>query len=67
MTYSVNLLKEVISGGDAGIIWYNVGILFAFFAAFTAVTLGLSIYQNKKDKKKKEIEHIDTDVTEITV
>ncbi len=69
MTYSVNLLKEVISGGDAGIIWYNVGILFAFFAVFTAVTLGLSIYQNKKDKKKKEIEHIDidTDVTEMTV
>jgi len=33
------------------------------------VTLGLSIYQNKKDKKKKEIEHIDidTDVTEMTV
>lgn len=56
-------------GGDAGIIWYNVGILFAFFAVFTAVTLGLSIYQNKKDKKKKEIEHIDidTDVTEMTV
>ncbi|MFQ9440345.1 MAG: YhgE/Pip family protein [Acutalibacteraceae bacterium] len=69
MTYSVNLLKEVISGGDAGIIWYNVGILFAFFAVFTAVTFGLSIYQNKKDKKKKEIEHIDidTDVTEMTV
>lgn len=50
MTYSVNLLKEVISGSDAGMAWYNAGILFAFFAVFAGILLGLALYQNRKDK-----------------
>ncbi len=50
MTYSVNLLKEVISGQDSGIAWYNAGILFAYLAAFVLAAFGLALYQNKKDE-----------------
>lgn len=58
MTYSVSGFKAVISSGDFGAMWTNVGILFVFIALFVAGTWTYFVlkykktYQTKKDTIK---------------
>lgn len=47
MTYSVNLFKEAISGGNSSIIWTNAGILIGILVVFTSITVVFSKMKNK--------------------
>lgn len=48
MTYSVQAYKAVISSGDFGYMWNNLGILSAYLIGFMICTLGFFIYKHKK-------------------
>ncbi len=68
MTYSVNLLKEVISGGDAGIIWYNVEFYLHSLLHLQQLLWDWLFIKIKRQKNQaKQIEQVDTDFTEMTV
>lgn len=49
MTYSVNLLKECISGSSSAIVAKNTLILLAIGAVFTVVTVLLSLFKKTND------------------
>ena len=51
MTYSVGLLKESISGPDAGQVVFNSLILLAILVVFMALTIAAAIYKKKKSLK----------------
>ncbi len=56
MTYSVNLFKEAISGGNMNIIMTNAGILLAVCVVFTALTvLGARAKKTEEKIKQKRI------------
>lgn len=52
MTYSVNLFKEVISGGDMGVIIQNTIILSVMLISFVAFTIIGSKIRSKKQENK---------------
>lgn len=49
MTYSVNVLKEVISGIDYAFLSQNMMVLMGLLIAFTALNLGLAKYKVSKN------------------
>lgn len=49
MTYSVNALKEVISGIDYGYFQQNLVVLLAIAATFTALNIGLARLRHKRN------------------
>ncbi|MDP4153582.1 MAG: YhgE/Pip domain-containing protein [Bacillota bacterium] len=58
MTYSVGLLKEVISGIDKGNAWFNAGILVAILLVFMALTIILSLAKSKSEARKSQQETV---------
>jgi putative membrane protein len=53
MTYSVQGFKAVISNGDYGFMWHNVGILFAYIAGSVIITTSYFIWKHKKQFKNE--------------
>ena len=52
MSYSIQMLKEVVSGNNMDYAWQNAGILSIFFAVFTGLTLILATIKQHKEKNK---------------
>lgn len=48
MTYTVELLKEVVSGSDMAYAWHNALILIGIFVVFGGATVALSIVKRNK-------------------
>lgn len=53
MTYSLNLLKEVISGIDYAYYWYNFKVLVAIIVAFTAINTAVGILRKRYYQKNQ--------------
>ena len=54
MSYSIQMLKEVVSGNNMAYAWQNAGILSIFFVTFTGLTLILAIVKQHKEKNGKQ-------------
>ena len=52
MTYSVNLFKEAISGGDISNIWFNVFVLVSILIVFVSLTIVFSKVKISKAESK---------------
>lgn len=55
MTYSVNVLKEVISGIDYSIYNYNLAVLFGIAIVFLGINVGLAQLRRKKNPEMDPI------------
>ncbi|MFS0674111.1 YhgE/Pip family protein [Ornithinibacillus sp. 179-J 7C1 HS] len=53
MTYSVQGFKAIISSGDYGFMWHNVGILFLYIIAAIIITACYFVWQHKKQFSSK--------------
>jgi len=66
MTYTVELLREVISGGNQANVWKNAQVLLWIFIVFSAATILFSFFRKKniQTAKTKEIEKKQKALTE---
>jgi putative membrane protein len=65
MTYTVELLREVISGNDMGYAWHNALVLIGIVVIFAALTIMFAFLKRAKQKRLADITI--TEVEEIHV
>lgn len=51
MTYTVEMLREIISGNDMGYAWHNAWILIGIWLIFAAFTAMFAVYKRAKQKR----------------